>query len=249
MVEANILDQILAPPESDLTPEIVASPATDPEPSQSDKTATPESDELETTGPVKLADLARQLDLKPDELFKAVNSDGHSAADAFASLKEHRDIDAERIELERSHNAMRVEKAQAHQVISDYVALLPAGAVDPALVEQLNKVTDQATEVRQAQVLQVIPEWKDPSAKQADVEDMVKMISQFGAMPADLGNIREAWVLNMTRHFTRLETRINAILAKAVKPKPKGVKRGPGKSDTPADSGKIDVTELVKSNR
>ena len=244
----NILTTLLEPPpaEPEAKPAAEARPATEADPTQPAPAVTPESDEPETTGPIKLADLARQLELKPDELFAAVNSEGHSATDAFAALKEHRDIDAERVKLERSNNALRVEKAQADQTIADYVALLPAGQVDQALVDKLTAVRQQADEVRQAQLLAILPEWKDPSAKQADVEAMTAMIAQFGAMPADLGNIREAWVLNMTRHFTRLDARINAILAKADKPKPKGVKAAKtGKTDAPIGET-LDIGAMVR---
>lgn len=234
------------PPEPESPPAEVPDPPRQAEDTGShDEPPEPEASPASDT-PLKLADLASQLSLTPEKLFSAVNSEGHTAADAFVALKEQRDIDAERIELERGHNALRVERAQAEQDLSDYVALLPQGAVDEQLTQKLQAARQQISERTQARLLATIPEWKDPSQKQADVEDMVKMVSQFGAMPADLGNISEPWILNMTRHFTRLETRINSLLAKADKARPKGVKRGKGKPVTQSTGKRIDVADLVQ---
>lgn len=243
----NILEKLIQTPQTE--PESPPPAEPDP-PSQAEDTgadvappepeAAPASDE-----PIKLADLASQLDLTPEKLFGAVNSEGHTASDAFKALKEHRDIDAERIELERGQNSLRVEKAHALEELQSYMALLPQGQVDQALADKMQAAKSTVMEQKQAALLARVPEWKDPSVKQADVDAMTGYVQQFGALPADLGNVAEPWVLQMIRHNARLEVRIKNILERAEKPAPKGVKRGTGKPDKPASGKKLDVADLV----
>ena len=199
------------------------------------------------TEPVKLADLARQLEIEPEQLFAAVNSDGITAADAFAAVKSAGDLDAEREKFEQSQNGLRLEKAQALQEIGDYIAALPTGSIDEKVKEKVQTARAKMVDTEQRLLLAAVEEWKDPAQKTADVELITKYVAQFGLTEADLAVVTDhRWML-MYRHIARQQSRLNAILDKAAKPKPKGQK----KASVPISpsSGGTDITALVNANR
>ena len=243
-----IVSQLLGdPPKADTPEPEPKEPAQEPtqqQPSQAATTETPEPD-----GPVKLSDLARKLDMDPTEFFAAVNSDGLSANDAFKAAKEAGSLNADRETFETERNTLRLEKSAALAEISDYVALLPEGAVSKEARQQLQAAKGVVLEREQALLLAAVPEWKDPAQKQADVESMTAYIAQFGLTAADLGAISDHRQMLLLRHVARQQTRLNELLAGADKPKPKGVKKASQGKESDSGGKSIDITAMVKSAR
>ena len=238
----NILQEMLQPEATPTPPE--QEPQV-PEPVIED----PPSPEVEPepTVPVKLADLARQLDMDPKDFFAAVNSDGMSADDAFKAAKSAGDLNAEREQFEQSQNGLRLEKAAALQEISNYVAALPKGEIDEQVAAKILAARNAGIEREQKLFLTAVEEWKDPAQKQADVQLMEKYIAQFHLTPADLAVVNDhRWML-MYRHVARQQQRLNEILDKAAKSKPKGQKKA-SVAISPSSAG-TDITALVNANR
>lgn len=244
----SILDEILEP-------ETIPDPAPPPPPAETepDETSQPrqaesEQDQDAPTGdaPVKLADLARKLDMEPNAFFAAVNSDGLSAADAFKAAKGVGSLDADRVTFEAERNDLRLEKAQALQTIRDYVSLLPQGAIDQRLLTQLGDATTASNERENGLKLAAIPEWKVPEQRATEQSAMTGFARKFGIAPSEVEALDHRWSL-LLRSVSLEREALNRLL-KENRPKPKGVKRGPGRPDKATPAGdSVDIDALIRS--
>ena len=223
------------------------------EPPQPETAATSSPDELpesepetvEDTGPVTLKALAEKAGIDLKDIYAAELADGTTLSAAADGMKSLKSLQTDRESFEAERVSFRTDKAQTVEQLNTLQRAITAGESPEQAAAALKQLNQSELEREQRQLLTVLPEWRDPTVKQADVEQMVAFAGQFGLSEADIGQIRDHRWLSMLRHNAAQAHRLKDILNGADKPKPKGVKAGKAKPQTSGQA--VDLEQLIKS--
>jgi hypothetical protein len=195
-----------------------------------DDTPTPE----ET--PADLTSLAERLKATPDKLYgiKVPLADGESRT--IGELKDgYRTADQLRVERDKFHVERTQLDQDKRQALADLTAImdrLPAQAVTPEAVQAVQQVHGEHLKRELAQLLETVPEWKDPVRYAAERPVMESYAAGLGFSPQDVAAITDHKVLRLLRTAALADKETKA---ERVKP-PAKVGQAPraGKDRTPA---------------
>ncbi len=201
---------------------------------------------VETPEPATLKALAEKAGIDLKDLYAATDSNGKTLSELADGAKGLGSLQTDRETFESEQNAFRVQKSQTEEQLQALYAAITEGKDPQAAANELTTLRNQALEREQAKLLSIVPEWRDPSTKQADVEAMVTFSAQFGLTGQDLGEIRDHRWLAMLRFNALQAQRLSTLLADAEKPRPKGVKAGKGKPSKSTGQA-VDITALVNA--
>jgi hypothetical protein len=205
--------------------------------------ATPEK----TPEPVTLKAYAEKAGIDLKELYKMELSDGTTLSAAADGIKAVGSLQTDRESFEAERISFRTDKAQTVEQLNTLQRAISSGESPEQAAEALKQLNTSELEREQRQLLSVLPEWRDPTVKQADVEQMVAFAGQFGLSEADIGQIRDHRWLAMLRHNSAQAHRLKDILNGAEKPTPKGVKAGKAKKPDKTGGQAVDLEQLIKS--
>ena len=225
-------------PEPVQTPEEAAKGSPD-EPSKVNEP--PEEDK-----PTSLKDYAEAHDLDLSELYKLTDGQGVNLSDLSNIAKDSKGLQTDRESFEAERVSFRTDKAQTVEQLNTLQRAITAGESPEQAAAALKQLNQSELEREQRQLLTVLPEWRDPTVKQADVEQMVAFAGQFGLSEADIGQIRDHRWLSMLRHNAAQAHRLKDILNGADKPKPKGVKAGKAKPETSGEA--VNLEAMIKAS-
>ena len=186
--------------------------------------------------PADLTSLAERLKATPDKLYgiKVPLADGESRT--IGELKDgYRTADQLRVEREKFHVERTQLTQDRQQALTDLQAIierLPPQSVDPAAIEAVRQVHNQRLQSELAQLLETVPEWKDPVRYAADKPVIESYAAGFGFSPQDVAAITDHKVLRLLRTAALADKETKA---ERVKP-PVKVGQAPraGKDRTPA---------------
>jgi hypothetical protein len=207
----------------------------------------PEQDEEKAidAGPVTLKALAKEAGIDLKDLYAATDSNGKTLSEIADGAKDMGSLQTDRETFESERVSFRTEKAQTIEQLQALTTAITSGQSPEQAQEALKQFNSTELEREQRMLLSVVPEWRDPAQKQADVETMVAYAGQFGVTADDLGQIRDHRYLAMLRHNAKQAHRLKDILDGAEKPKPKGVKAGKAKPSK-AGGQAVDLASMLK---
>jgi hypothetical protein len=170
-------------------------PAAEPEKAQDE----PEPVEI----PGDLTSLAEKLQATPEKLYslKVPMADGESRTlgelkDAFRTADQLR---TERETFATERTQLATEKRQALQELEQIVRRLPPQTLTPDAIQAVREAHGQRLKVELEQLLETVPEWKDPVRWTAEKPLIEQYAAQFGFTPADLGELTDHRVLRVLR--------------------------------------------------
>jgi hypothetical protein len=190
--------------------------------------ATPSSEEPEKAPdepepveiPGDLTSLAEKLQATPDKLYgvKVPMADGESRTlgelkDGFRSAQA---LEAERGKLHEERSRFQTDHRQTLQELEDVVRHF-GQALTPEAVQAVRAARNQRLQGELADLLEAVPEWKDPVRWTAERQLIEQVAQECGYRPGELDEIADARILRVLRR---------AALAKEskgepVKPAPK----------------------------
>ena len=227
----------------------------EPEPPQPETAATGSLDEpperetetVEDTGPITLKALAEKAGIDLKDLYAAELSDGTTLSAASDGIKAMGSLQTDRESFEAERVSFRTNSAQTLERLTAIERAVLSGEHPEQAAEAVKAFNQSELEREQRQLLAVVPEWRDPSQKQADVEAMVEFSAQFGISAEDMGQIRDHRWLAMLRFNALQARRLKDILNGAEKPKPQAVRAGKAKPSK-ASGQAIDLEALIKAS-
>ena len=214
------------PPEGDTLDDVTALLA--------DKEPEPDADrdEDKPRGKVEsLADLAEQLGVKPEEIYKLkipMREDGTVLT--LGELKDQAgkalDLDDVSAEINERRTTFENDMIRSKQELADIVSLLPE--VPPSLIEKARAAHFDTVERERNALLDILPEWKDDQKYAAARGEMLEAVADYGFTAADLDLVIDHRLSKLIWDFTGYKKRIDAANAKAKEIResaPKGGKR------------------------
>ena len=238
------MDQLLAGLET--APPATTPPATaeTPEPTpETPETAAGSPDEPPEARP-SLKDYAEKHSLDLKELYKLETSGGMSLSEMSDAGKDFKSLTEDRETFEAEKAESRIKTAATSERLGEYLAVLDAGQpLTDTAIAQLRSDRAGRMEAEQRQLLAVIPEWKDTTARAVDVELMVSHLAPFGFVQSDLASVADHRLIKYIHFNAQREERAKKALAGAVKPKPKGTSTVDGKG---AAKGGINLEQILK---
>ena len=190
------------------------------------------SDEADDAA-VTLKDLAERLNLEAADLYdvdiplgKGESTTLGELKDAFKEygpVQEAREaIDKQRDEYERSIMQTRAE-------LNGILAIIPP-ELRQAVIENGRQYNSQWETTQREQVLEAIPDWKDPDKLAKDRDAIVSVGAEYGFSEPEMQYTNDARTLRMLRDFTRLKAEVAEMKA-AAKTK-RNAPTAPGKQNT-----------------
>lgn len=203
------------------------SPA-EPETAQDD---TPAPDEM----PADLTSLAERLKATPEKLYsvKVPLADGESRTigelkDGYRAAQQ---LESERELVRTDRGKLETDKRQALQELEGVVRNLPPQALTPEAISAVREAHGKRLQAELAQLLETVPEWKDPVRWTAERPVIEGYAAQFGYTPADLAEISDHRVLRVLRTAALRE---QSLTAERAKPPGKVAQAPKGRQPTPA---------------
>ena len=206
----------------------------EPDPIQGMEAPAEEDPEEDPDGdPVTIRELADQLSLDPSELYDVEIPLGKGESvtlgemkDAFKEygpLVEAREtLDRERDEYQRSIMQTRAE-------LNGILAVIPPELRQAVVANGQQYNANWETQQRE-QVLEAIPEWKDPDNLAKDRDAIVNVGAEYGFSAAEMQYTQDSRTLRMLRDFSRMKSQL-ADMQTAAK-RTRGKPNAPGKQNT-----------------
>jgi len=180
------------------------------------------------------------LDLK--ELYGLELSDGNTLGQISNQSKALKSLTDDRETFEAEKAESRIKTAAKTEQLSEYLTLLDKGELTPEALEGLRVAQRAGLEAEQRQLLAVLPEWKDTTARSVDVELMVAHLAPFGFVADDLGKVADHRLIKYIHFNATREQRAKLALKAASTSKPKGTAHVDGK----AGQGGVDLKALIE---
>ncbi len=165
-----------------------------------------------------LADLAEQLGVKPDDIYKLkipMRDDGTMVT--LGALKDQAgkalDLDEQSAEIEERRTAFENDMLRSRQQLNDIVSLLPE--VPPALVEQARAAQIEVTDRERNALLEIMPAWRDDAVYQSARDDILAAVADYGFQRFDLDSVVDHRLTKLLHDFAGMKQRIAAANAKA----------------------------------
>lgn len=181
----------------------------------------------DTAKPTKFNDLAGQLGLELDDLYKLEVSqaeDGTSVT--IENLKdyyaEQADFSLAQIDFEERKTQQEADLMQAQEELRELMAALPEKAIKPEVLQKVRDKHEAQMQLERKRTLEVIPEWQDAKTRTADLEGMADHLKQYGYPVNHLERVADHRQIKYIRDNWQREQRIRKALAavKAGKPNP-----------------------------
>ena len=177
--------------------------------------------------PTKFNDLAGKLGLDLDALYKLEVSQAEDGTPVTVeNLKDFHakqgELSLREIEFEERRTQQESELMQAQEELRELMAALPEKAIKPEVLQKIREKHEAQATLERRRTLDVIPEWKDESARTADIEGMSKHLKQYGFPVNHLERVTDHRQMKYIRDNWKRETRIRQALEKvrAGKPNP-----------------------------
>jgi hypothetical protein len=161
---------------------------------------------------VKLADIAKELELEASDLYEIeIPLGGEGESMTLGEMKDQIQEFAPKmeklknIELEQIH--VRSERVKHHQELESLVQHLPDGALTPEYVAAVKEQATAEAKVQTEKLLTLMPEWGDSLTYQKDFGGMVSTLKKYGLSATDLNNIQDHRFIKILHDFTTVISR------------------------------------------
>lgn len=185
--------------------------------------------------------IAKHLGIDVAELYEKMVIPMPDGAESL-TVGKLKDQAAERVEhsleVETFHterDAQRVEMDTARQELETIVRMIPAEMRTPEMLERAQAELRTTRQSEQVKLLNRIPEWRDETRRNADLEVIMPHIEAFGFPREMLETVTDHRLFAYVRHNALREQRLSKLLADAeAKRVRKSGGRAPGRRGAPA---------------
>lgn len=212
----------------------------------------PDESPQKVAKPKNLQELAERLEVEVKDIFDIEfisegDGESHTLGEMKDLLKKDSDFSSRELELSERKIKQDNEVMRAKQQMQIIFQGLPAGTLTPELLAQSSKTLDAHLEDESRRLLSVIPEWSDPTARQADLEKMGAHMEQYGYSAAEVNRLNDHRMVKYIRDNMTREKTLAAALenVKEVKKLPKGQGKS-RKRAAPRKIAQIPVTRIDK---
>ena len=150
------------------------------------------------------------------------------------------------LEVEEFHterDAHRVEMNDARAELEQVVRLIPQEYRTPEMLAAAQQELSRTKQREQVALLDRIPEWRDETRRNADLEVIMPHIEAFGFPREMLATIVDHRLFAYVRHNALREQRLNKLLADAKDKRERKGGRKPGKRGAPASNAEVKPIE------
>jgi hypothetical protein len=207
------------PPTPDAEPaKVTPDPAPDDLPAVVEAQSEPESVE-----PLLLKEYADAKGIDPKDLYALKLPSGATISDLNDQVLDSEKLDVSTVEFEGERATFRAEQAKHNQYMRDWAQLVQNGENDPQALVRLEQQRKHDEQQAQLQTLELIPEWREPTARTADKQRIEAFTGRFGAPQGTAEGLTAPWANSMMRYVLTLEDRFQAALKTVEKVKNKPV--------------------------
>jgi hypothetical protein len=231
-------------------------PTPAPEPLQAEPVPAPEvqpvvaeaQPEPESIEPLSLKQYAEKAGTDPKDLYALRLPSGLTVQELNDKSKDYEQLDVNTVEFEGERATFRAEQAKHNQYIRDWAALVQRGENDPQALVRLEQQRTHDEQQAQLQTLELIPEWREPTARTADKQRIEAFTGRFGAPQGTADGLTAPWANSMMRYVLTLEDRFQAALktVEKVKNKPIPAAKRRDTSNTPPQGLNPAAAALLK---
>ena len=191
-----------------------------------------EADETDDAA-VALKDIAERLNLDAADLYDVEVPLGKGESTTLGELKdafkEYGPIQEAKEQLDKQRDEYERSIMQTRAELNGILAVIPP-ELRQSVIENGRQYNTQWETTQREQVLEVIPEWKDPDKLAKDRDAIVSVGAEYGFSEPEMQYTNDARTLRMLRDFTRLKAEV-AEMKTAAKTKRKAP-TAPGKQNT-----------------
>jgi hypothetical protein len=197
-------------------------------------------DDSKTSENWDVSRLAEKLQATPDNLYEALYSVKVPIADGETrTLGELKDgyktakaLETEREQFHVERTAYQTDQRQTQAELQQVLQALPPQTLTPQLIEQARaQLAEKATRDR-AQLLELVPEWRDDLKRAADQAVIEEYVAGFGFTKQDLAGVSEAKLHKLLRSAALQDKALK--VARTAPPKKVAQAPRPGKAQSPA---------------
>ena len=177
--------------------------------------------------PTKFNDLAEQLGLELDDLYKLEVSQAEDGTPVTVeNLKDYfakqADVSMREIEFEERRTQQESEILQAQEELRELMNALPEKAIKPEVLQKVRAKHDAQMQMERQRTMEVIPDWQDEKRRTEDLQGMAEHLQQYGFPVNHLERVADHRQIKYIRDSWQREQRIRKALAavKAGKPNP-----------------------------
>ena len=222
---------------ADETPTPDAEPAkVTPDPAPDDQPAVVEAQpEPESIEPLSVKQYAESKGIDPKDLYSLKLPSGATISDLNDKAKDYDTLDVQTVSHAREVAEFKAERLKFEEEASDWVALIQQGDGSQEAFQKLQAQKAERAKHFEQQTLAAIPEWADPTAKEADQLRINEFTGRFGAPPGVSEALTAPWANLMMRYVLTLEDKYHSALqtVQKVKNKPTPTPRKPSASNSP----------------
>lgn len=173
----------------------------------------------------KFNDLAGKLGMELDALYNleiSSSDDGDPVTiEALKDMHKGRDeFELTKLEFEEHRTQQTNDLTRAKAELQEIMQMLPAKAIKPEVLERIREKTAKQTTLERKKTLQVIPEWKDAKAREADITGMAEHLQGYGFPINYLENVVNHQQLRYIRDNWQREQRVSKALEQVRAGKP-----------------------------
>jgi hypothetical protein len=221
----------MQPETSELVTSLLADepPTPTPEPVKADPAPVPDDQpvvveaqpEPESIEPLSIKQYAAKAGTDPKDLYSLTLPSGLTVQELNDKSKDYEQLDVNTVEFEGERATFRAEQAKHNQYIRDWAQLVQNGENDPQALVRLEQQRTHDEQQAQLQTLELIPEWREPTARTADKQRIEAFTGRFGAPQGTAEGLTAPWANSMMRYVLTLEDRFQAALKTVEKAKNK----------------------------
>lgn len=173
---------------------------------------TPDGDDEPSKKPKKpknLADVATALACKESELYGIEVPSSREGEKPFTLgalkdlMKQRDDFAMASLKLDEDRRSHEREKVLAEEELREVLNLLPAESLSDKAMKKLRDGLEVKRGKARAQIIEQIPEWKDPTARESDLKAITEHLAGYGIRESFILANLDAGVLRFCRDSTR----------------------------------------------
>lgn len=185
--------------------------------------------------PKNLNELAERLGVEVSELYDVAVPAGHGReAMTLGSIKDRYDswaaLESDRLALTETRVQQEAELTRGRAELQELLSMIPRDKLlNTEVLQRVAARVAERTKAQDAQVLAVIPEWKDEAVQTAERGEIAKLLEGYGLTAPEVKAIRNPGLVRFMRDAMRREKQVRAALAQV-----RQVKRKPVQQQTVA---------------
>lgn len=240
-------EKATAAPVEELAPEPEVSQDYEDSPSIAEPEAKPDDDKgpaEEQDKPMTLKALAEKLEMPVKDLYSVELGDGMTIGQLKDRMKDLTQADDVLATAEDRRQQVENELMQRRRELA--VAAQNLGR-EPTEAErqQATRAWHDYVEHETTQVMNVIPEWKDPAIAEPERTAVVGLLKDYGLSDTEIANTVDHRQIKLINDFARLRSKVRA----AAEQQRIGQKRAPQRSNRSGQDTSKRVSEAVKGGR